>query len=44
MGLFGFCDASKASLKKEVKKASAVLYVGGIAELILSSNAEERLF
>jgi 2-acylglycerol O-acyltransferase 2 len=44
MGLFGLCDASKATLRKELKSSSVVLYVGGIAELFLSSPTEERLF
>jgi hypothetical protein len=44
MGLFGLCDASKGSLRKELKSSSVVLYVGGIAELFLSSATEERLF
>jgi hypothetical protein len=44
VGLFGLCDASKASLKKELKRQSVVLYVGGIAELFLSSPTEEKLY
>lgn len=44
MGLFGLCNASKASLRKELKTSSVVLYVGGIAELFLSCPAQERLF
>lgn len=44
MGIFGLCDASKGSLKKQLKKTSVVLYVGGIAELFLSCPTEERVF
>ena len=44
MGIFGLCDASKASLRRELKSSSVILYVGGIAELFLCSSVEERLF
>lgn len=44
MGIFGLCDASKLSLKQQLKKTSVVLYVGGIAELFLSCPTEERVF
>lgn len=44
MGIFGLVDASKSSLKKELKKNCVVLYVGGIAELFLSSPTAEQLF
>ena len=48
MGIYGFVDASKKSLQKHFKKEGIhgclVLYVGGIAELFMSSREEERLF
>ena len=48
MGVFGFVDASKSSLKKHFKNpglnGSVAIYVGGIAELFKSSLTEERLF
>ena len=45
VGLFGVVDASNKSLTKWLGKGkSAVLYIGGIAELFLVSQNEERLF
>ena len=45
LGIFGLLDASKASLTKHMKKGgSFVLYVGGIAEMFLSSPTQEALF
>ena len=45
VGLFGVCDAAAKPLGRRLARgASAVLYIGGIAELFLTSAAEERLF
>lgn len=48
MGIFGLISASKASMKKTLKKkgvaGTIVLYVGGLAELFLTSETEERLY
>jgi hypothetical protein len=44
VGVFGLCDASSRSLRKTLQKKSVVLYIGGIAELFLSSENQERLF
>ena len=48
MGVFNLISASKSSLKKQFKKGgiegSVVLYVGGMAELFLSSVEEETLY
>jgi len=48
LGVFGLISASKASMKKTLKKPGAqgcvVLYVGGMAELFLSCENEERLY
>ena len=44
VGIFGCCDASSKTLSKVLKKRSAVLYAGGIAELFLTDDAEERLY
>lgn len=45
VGLFGVVDASNKSLTKWLTSGkSAVLYIGGIAELFLVSQTEERLF
>jgi len=45
VGLFGLVDASNKSLTKWLGKGkSVVLYIGGIAELFLTSQNEERLF
>ena len=45
VGLFGVVDASNRSLTKWLSSGrSAVLYIGGIAELFLVSQSEERLF
>jgi hypothetical protein len=48
MGIFNLISASKSSLKKQFKRGgiegSVVLYVGGMAELFLSSVEEETLY
>lgn len=45
VGLFGMVDASNKSLTSWLSKGrSAVLYIGGIAELFLVSQNEEKLF
>jgi len=45
VGLFGVVDASNKSLTKWLGKGkSIVLYIGGIAELFLVSQNEEKLF
>lgn len=48
MGIFGLIDASKQNIQKTLKKPGVsgcvVIYVGGIAELFMSSRDEERLF
>jgi hypothetical protein len=48
MGIFGLIDASKENIQKTLKKPGVhgcvVIYVGGIAELFMSSPDEERLF
>lgn len=48
MGIFGLVDASRTSLKKHLQKkgtlGSVVIYVGGLAELFLSSRDEEILY
>ena len=48
MGIFYLISASKSSLKKQFKKGgiegTVVLYVGGMAELFLSSVEEETLY
>jgi hypothetical protein len=48
LGIFGLCSASKASMKKVLKKpgveGTVVLYVGGMAELFLSCENEEKLY
>eukprot|EP00904_Undaria_pinnatifida_P008005 jgi/Undpi1/4334/HiC_scaffold_17.g07700.m1 len=43
-GMFGLVGASSHSLIKTLKTSSLVLYVGGIAELFMSTPAEERLY
>ncbi|CAM9341366.1 unnamed protein product [Phaeothamnion confervicola] len=43
-GTFHLVDASRRSLTKVLKRDSVVVYVGGIAELFLSSATEERLY
>ncbi|CAN0406775.1 unnamed protein product, partial [Laminaria digitata] len=43
-GVFGLVGASSHSMTKTLKTSSIVLYVGGIAELFMSTPAEERLF
>ena len=48
MGIFGLTSASKASLLKTFQRqgleGTLVLYVGGMAELFLSSHEKERLY
>jgi hypothetical protein len=48
LGIFNLISASKPSLKKQFKKGgiegTVVLYVGGMAELFLSSIEEETLY
>mmetsp|Transcript_26538 Transcript_26538/g.44427 ORF Transcript_26538/g.44427 Transcript_26538/m.44427 type:complete len:339 (-) Transcript_26538:234-1250(-) len=44
VGIFGTCDASPRTLKKTLAKRSVVLYPGGISELFLCDEKEERLF
>ena len=48
LGIFGLISASKKSLQATLKKpgiaGSVVLYVGGMAELFLSSEHEERIY
>lgn len=48
LGIFGLISASKKSLQRHLKKpgvkGSIVLYVGGIAELFLSDEKQERLY
>ncbi|GMI55323.1 hypothetical protein ScalyP_jg11705 [Parmales sp. scaly parma] len=48
MGIFGLIDAAKPNLIRHLKKGGAegtiVIYVGGIAELFMCSESEERLF
>lgn len=44
VGIFGSCDASSRTLIRTLKKKSCVLYAGGIAELFLTDDKEERLY
>ena len=48
MGVFGLTDAAGPNLRRKFMKSgsegSVVIYVGGIAELFLSSRKEERLY
>lgn len=48
LGIFGLISASKASMKQTLKKSGVdgtiVLYVGGMAELFLSCENEEKLY
>ena len=44
VGIFGITDVSSRALTKTLKTTSVVLYIGGIAELFLSSENEEKLF
>lgn len=48
LGIFGLVSASKASMVKTLKKkgveGTIVLYVGGMAELFLSCENEEKLY
>lgn len=48
MGIFGLISAKKESMKRALKKPGAkgcvVLYVGGMAELFLSCENEERIY
>mmetsp|Transcript_12418 Transcript_12418/g.18637 ORF Transcript_12418/g.18637 Transcript_12418/m.18637 type:complete len:325 (-) Transcript_12418:17-991(-) len=43
-GTFNLIDASKKSLTEALKRQSVVIYIGGMAELFLSSLTEEKLF
>jgi len=47
MGIFGLISASKKSLQKQLRKRGVdgccVLYVGGMAELFLSCDKEEKV-
>ena len=48
LGIFGLVSASKTSMVKTLKEkgvaGTIVLYVGGMAELFLTSSTEERLY
>lgn len=49
MGIFGLTDASSSNVKRILQKGKGikgciVIYVGGIAELFLTCDEEERLF
>ncbi|KAL9180288.1 hypothetical protein ACHAXT_008258 [Thalassiosira profunda] len=44
MGIFNLVDASAGSLKRQLKKRSVLIYIGGIAELFKSCPTEERLY
>jgi len=48
LGIFGLTDASAKNLRKILKRegrdGSVVIYVGGMAELFMSSREEERLY
>lgn len=48
LGIFGLISASKKSMQRTLRKkgidGSIVLYVGGMAELFLSCDQEERLY
>eukprot|EP00192_Tetraselmis_astigmatica_P013957 CAMPEP_0117696540 /NCGR_PEP_ID=MMETSP0804-20121206/28730_1 /TAXON_ID=1074897 /ORGANISM="Tetraselmis astigmatica, Strain CCMP880" /LENGTH=307 /DNA_ID=CAMNT_0005510691 /DNA_START=15 /DNA_END=939 /DNA_ORIENTATION=- len=44
VGIFGSCDASSRTLLKTLKQKSCVLYAGGIAELFLTDDLEEKLY
>lgn len=48
MGIFGLVSAKKSSMQRVLKKpgaeGSVVLYVGGVAELFLSCEMEERVY
>jgi hypothetical protein len=48
MGIFGLISATKESMKKTLRQpgvsGTIVLYVGGMAELFLSSETEERIY
>lgn len=48
LGIFGLISAGKTSMKKTLQnkgvEGTIVLYVGGMAELFLSCDVEERLF
>ncbi|CAM9638091.1 unnamed protein product [Choristocarpus tenellus] len=43
-GSFGLISASSRSLARALSKTSVVLYIGGMAELFLSTPHEERLY
>lgn len=48
LGIFGIISASKSSMKRALKKSGpegcVVLYVGGMAELFLSCENNEKLY
>lgn len=48
MGIFGLTDASASNLRKQFRnegiKGSVCIYIGGIAELFLSSRKVEKLY
>lgn len=48
LGIFGLISASKSSMQRQLKKPGpegcVVLYVGGMAELFLSCENEEKLY
>ena len=45
MGIFGLTPASASNIKRILKRGgSVIIYIGGIAELFLSSRKEERLY
>lgn len=48
LGIFGLISAKKSSMKRTLKKpgveGTVVLYVGGMAELFLSCENEEKIF
>ena len=44
VGIFGLVDACAKTLRKTLKTKSVILYAGGIAELFLTDDKEERLY
>ena len=45
VGLFGVCDAAPKPMARRLEaKKSCVLYIGGIAELFLTSGRDEKIF
>ena len=44
VGIFGLVDASSRSLQCSLKTKSLIIYAGGIAELFLTDDKEERLY